>query len=333
MRRTLLLLAKAATSIFLLYFSLRWVNVSALASRLSRFEPAWIALALGLLTAQVALLAVRWRKIAAACGANLAFAPALQLSFIATFFNQVLPSTVGGDGARIWLLARKGAGWARATYSVLIDRIVGVFALALIVIACLPWTFELIHDPTARTVLLMIGFGAVAGAVIFVLIGTRFRQLLDRWSSHPTPVGRVTGCSNVVRFIPFDSYFCVLDRNTFCDHRCGLVLYKDDCVARQFPAGFIPHASGIVGFNYTDIDRRLGRPREQHDRRFRICWPGAKRWPCTVHPLWCGEFRRRRRGRDSVDREWPADTIAPPGGSQPSRLSPIIRDVSCSLVR
>lgn len=193
MRRTLLLLAKAATSIFLLYFSLRWVNVSALASRLSRFEPAWIALALGLLTAQVALLAVRWRKIAAACGANLAFAPALQLSFIATFFNQVLPSTVGGDGARIWLLARKGAGWARATYSVLIDRIVGVFALALIVIACLPWTFELIHDPTARTVLLMIGFGAVAGAVIFVLIGTRFRQLLDRWTltQHLSAASRV----------------------------------------------------------------------------------------------------------------------------------------------
>lgn len=193
MRRTLLLLAKAATSIFLLYFSLRWVNVGALPSRLSRFEPAWIALALGLLTTQVALLAVRWRKIAAACGANLAFAPALQLSFIATFFNQVLPSTVGGDGARIWLLARKGAGWARATYSVLIDRIVGVFALALIVIACLPWTFELIHDPTARTVLLMIGFGAVAGAVIFVLIGTRFRQLLDRWTltQHLSTASRV----------------------------------------------------------------------------------------------------------------------------------------------
>ena len=193
MRRTLLLLAKAATSIFLLYFSLRWVNVGALPSRLSWFEPAWIALALGLLTTQVALLAVRWRKIAAACGANLAFAPALQLSFIATFFNQVLPSTVGGDGARIWLLARKGAGWARATYSVLIDRIVGVFALALIVIACLPWTFELIHDPTARTVLLMIGFGAVAGAVIFVLIGTRFRQLLDRWTltQHLSAASRV----------------------------------------------------------------------------------------------------------------------------------------------
>jgi hypothetical protein len=38
---------------------------------------------------------------------------------------------------RIWLFARKGAGWARAIYSVLIDRIAGVFVLALIVIACL----------------------------------------------------------------------------------------------------------------------------------------------------------------------------------------------------
>ena len=210
MRRALLLLAKAATSILLLYFSLRWVNVSALAGRLSRFEPAWIALALGLLTAQVGLLAVRWRKIAAACGANLAFAPALQLSFIATFFNQVLPSTVGGDGARIWLFARKGAGWARATYSVLIDRIVGVFALALIVIACLPWTFELIHDPIARTVLLMIGIGAVAGAVIFVLIGTRFRRLLDRWTltRHLSAASRVaaTLCGSFHSIVPIFVY-------------------------------------------------------------------------------------------------------------------------------
>jgi uncharacterized protein (TIRG00374 family) len=182
MRSALPLLAKAATSTLLLYFSLRWVNVSTLAGRLSRFEPGWVALALILLTVQVAFLALRWRKIATACGTHLIFATALQLTFIATFFNQVLPSTVGGDGVRLWLFARKGAGWAHATYSVLVDRIVGVFALAMIVIVCLPWTLDLIHDPIARTFLLMIGFGAVAGAWIFVLIGTRFRQLFNRWT-------------------------------------------------------------------------------------------------------------------------------------------------------
>jgi glycosyltransferase 2 family protein len=194
MRRALLLLAKATTSILLLYLSLHWVNVGALGERLSRFESGWVALALFLLTAQVALVAARWREIATVCGANLAFISALQITFIATFFNQVLPSTVGGDGARIWLFARKGAGWATATYSVLIDRIAGVFVLALIVITCLPWTLSLIHDSIPRAVLLVIGFGAIAGALIFVLIGMRFRPSLDRWvlTRHLSAASRIS---------------------------------------------------------------------------------------------------------------------------------------------
>jgi glycosyltransferase 2 family protein len=182
MRRTLLLLAKATISTLLLYFSLRWVNISTLGDRLTRLQPAWMALALFFLTVQVAFLAARWQKIAAACDTELAYGSALQLSFIASFFNQVLPSTVGGDGARIWFLARRGAGWARATYSVVIDRIVGVLVLALIVLACLPWTMRLIHDPIARTVILTIGLGAVAASILFVLIGTRFRPWLDHWA-------------------------------------------------------------------------------------------------------------------------------------------------------
>jgi len=181
MRRTLLLVAKAATSILLLYLSLRWVNVAALGERLARLKPEWILLATLVVTAQVALLAIRWREIAAACGAYLALISALQFSFIGMFFNQVLPSTVGGDGARIWLFARQGAGWARATYSVLIDRVVGVFVLALIVVVCLPWTFALIRDPVARGVLLLIGFGSIAATFIFALIGTWFQKWFDRW--------------------------------------------------------------------------------------------------------------------------------------------------------
>jgi len=181
MRRTLLLVAKAATSILLLYLSLRWVNFAALVERLARLKPEWILLATLVVTTQVALLAIRWREIAAACGAYIALISALQLSFIGMFFNQVLPSTIGGDGARIWLFARQGAGWARATYSVLIDRVVGVFVLALIVVACLPWTFELIRDPVARGVLLLIGFGSIAATFIFALTGTWFQKWFDRW--------------------------------------------------------------------------------------------------------------------------------------------------------
>jgi glycosyltransferase 2 family protein len=200
MRRTLSLLAKATISILLLYLSLHSIDLGTLGARLSRLEAGWIVLALFLLTVQVVLLAVRWRNISAACDANLPFILALQISFIATFFNQVLPSTVGGDGMRIWLFARKGAGWASAIYSVLLDRIAGVLVLALIVIACLPFTFSLIHDPIARAVPLVIGVGVITGTLVFVLIGRHFRQLFDRWrlTRHLAAASRISAalCSS-----------------------------------------------------------------------------------------------------------------------------------------
>jgi glycosyltransferase 2 family protein len=200
MRRTLSLLAKATISILLLYLSLHSIDLGTLGARLSRLESGWIVLALFLMTVQVVLLAVRWRNISAACGANLHFILALQISFIATFFNQVLPSTVGGDGMRIWLFARKGAGWASAIYSVLLDRIAGVLVLALIVIACLPFTFSLIHDPIARAVPLVIGVGVITGTLVFVLIGRHFRQLFDRWrlTRHLAAASRISAalCSS-----------------------------------------------------------------------------------------------------------------------------------------
>ena len=77
--------------------------------------------------------AIRWREVALACGAALAPRQALRFNLIASFFNQGLPSTVGGDAARIWLLARTGAGWWKATCSVLLDRFIGVLALTTLV--------------------------------------------------------------------------------------------------------------------------------------------------------------------------------------------------------
>jgi uncharacterized membrane protein YbhN (UPF0104 family) len=192
MRRSFLLLFKAAISLLLLYLSLRSVNLAALGERLSRLNIAWIAVALLLQALQVALQALRWRTIVRQCGTNLATGAALRINFIAQFFNQVLPSTVGGDAARIWLLARAGGGWAGATYSVLIDRIAGIFALAIIVIACLPWTLALVEDSVARAIMLLIGAGAVAGGAVFIMIGRLRWPLLERFapSRHLVEVSR-----------------------------------------------------------------------------------------------------------------------------------------------
>ncbi len=181
MRRLLSFVAKAAISVLLLYLSLRRVDLSHVAQRLGDLDTRWFAFILVTLCVQQVLSALRWRDIVAACSAELPLVTALRYSFIGLFFSQVLPSTVGGDAVRIWLLARGGAGWSKSIYSVLIDRVVGVTVLALLVVGCLPWTLELVHDPVARAALALIGFGALGGAVVFLGLGLSHLRILERW--------------------------------------------------------------------------------------------------------------------------------------------------------
>jgi len=181
MRRLFSFLAKAAVSVLLLYLSLRRVELESIRQRLSGLDLRWVAFILLMLCIQLPAGALRWREIVATCGAKLPLATAIRYSFIGQFFSQVLPSTVGGDAARIWLLARGGAGWPTAIYSMLIDRVVGVSALAVLVVACLPWTLNLVHDPVARSVLALIGFGALAGALMFIALGVQHLRVMEKW--------------------------------------------------------------------------------------------------------------------------------------------------------
>jgi uncharacterized membrane protein YbhN (UPF0104 family) len=181
MRKLFAFLVKAAVSGVLLYLTFRSVNLTVVSERLSGLNAGWMLLVLILMLLQIMLLALRWRQIVIAAGAGLPFTAALRYSLIATFFNQTLPSTVGGDAARLWLLARRGAGWKLATYSVLIDRGVGVFVLAVIVAGCLPWTLALIREPVGRAMLVLIGIGSILGAAAFLAIPLAPKRWTSRW--------------------------------------------------------------------------------------------------------------------------------------------------------
>src|SRR5258708_9091682 len=155
MRSWMSLALRAAFSLGLLYFALSGVSTAAIGARLADLKPIWLVAGIALAFVQLALLAPRWQRIAKACGAELPLGRAFQLGLIAAFFNQVLPSTVGGDAMRIWLFARDGQGWTRATYSVLLDRFIGVLALAIMVVASLPLSLTLSQYPILPSALLI----------------------------------------------------------------------------------------------------------------------------------------------------------------------------------
>jgi len=169
MRRLALIAVKLAVSVALLCVAMSGLNFAAIGERLSQLDLGWIVAAFMVALLQVPLVAMRWRRVAAACGAELPLHEALRFNLIAVFFNQVLPSTVGGDAARIWLLARFGAGWSKATYSVLIDRFVGVLVLSATVTAGLYWSFQLIQNPVGRIALLIVGLGSLTAAAVFLV--------------------------------------------------------------------------------------------------------------------------------------------------------------------
>jgi uncharacterized membrane protein YbhN (UPF0104 family) len=181
MRLAIPFLLKAAVSALLLYFALGLVDLALVKERLIRADPSWIALMFLVLLFQTGMLALRWQMVVASCGSKLPLPLAFRFSVIALFFNQTLPSSIGGDAMRIWLVG-KHTTWRTGIYSVFLDRLIGVIALAALVILCLPWTFELIRNPLGRAALLLIGFGSLGAGVAFIGLGWKRLGILQHWT-------------------------------------------------------------------------------------------------------------------------------------------------------
>jgi len=182
MKKLSALALKAAISLALLSITIAQVDLGILGDRLARIDAGWLAASFIVLMLQAYFVSMRWQVIAVRCEVPLSVWASFRFTLISVLFNQALPSTMGGDAARIWLLVRDGANLARSTYSVVIDRAVGVLFLALLVLVCLPWSFELIQNPAGRAALLLIGIGCFAGPMAFAALGMRRWPLLERWA-------------------------------------------------------------------------------------------------------------------------------------------------------
>lgn len=200
MRKFLLVTAKILISGALLYLALRGVNIAAIQARMNQIRPLWIGTAVLVTLVQILLGAIRWRLITGQCGAPLGTVQALRFNLIGSFFNQTLPSSIGGDAVRLWLLGRTGAGWRAATYSVLVDRAIGLIALAIIIVASLPWSWQLIGDAHGRAALLLVDFAALAAGLGFLVFGRIRWRFLTTW----LPTRDLHACAVLANRVIFD---------------------------------------------------------------------------------------------------------------------------------
>lgn len=131
--------------------------------------PVWAGLvALALTAAHMSLNAVRWRVIAAADGGHLPLGLAVRSVFQGLFFNQALPSVVGGDALRVLQATRTGMDAGQAVRSVVLDRVAGVGALVLLAALSQPLFLARVDAVAPRVASL--GIVAVGLGGLFVLL-------------------------------------------------------------------------------------------------------------------------------------------------------------------
>jgi uncharacterized protein (TIRG00374 family) len=120
----------------------------------------------------------RWQILLRAIGIHLQWLRAWQLVMIGMFFNLFLLGATGGDVVKIFYAMREAKGEKAAAFlSVVLDRVLGLLALALVSVGVVAWQFQaLMSTPVAKgllaTIALILGGSVgviVAGVVVAVL--------------------------------------------------------------------------------------------------------------------------------------------------------------------
>jgi uncharacterized membrane protein YbhN (UPF0104 family) len=122
----------------------------------------------------------RWRTVMLAIKASLDFWKTFRLLYAGLFFNQTLPSSVGGDAVRMYLARREGLSLQGAINGVMLERMATVSGLILLVVITQPFLLSRIGDNPAKFVFPALAAIAVIGIAVVMLLD-RFPERFQKW--------------------------------------------------------------------------------------------------------------------------------------------------------
>lgn len=169
---------------------------------LRSIDPLLAAVSVVLMLAQLLLTAIRWFFVNQALDLAIIRRTCLRLMCIGQFFNQCLPTSVGGDAVKIGFLFRGyGLAFKAASLSVVMDRLVGVIVLVLVALVgwmtfVSVWPEDVPQQGTLTALLLTLVFGVAC--VVFVCLPLIGRST-HRWARLPQ-LQAVASVSNRLAF-------------------------------------------------------------------------------------------------------------------------------------
>jgi glycosyltransferase 2 family protein len=165
----------------LLYVVLRSIDLPSFWERVKGMNPAWILLALVAYALTQTIAVWRWNTLLRAQHIEVEARRLTESIWVSMFFNNFLPSNIGGDVVRIADTAPAAGSKTLATTVILVDRVLGLTALVVVAATgALVASFLGVHVPGARWLWLASALGAAAAILVIAmpqLVGQALRPL------------------------------------------------------------------------------------------------------------------------------------------------------------
>ncbi len=170
----------------------------------------WFLLAIVIYLASPVFCAWRWQLLLRIQNIHIRLRDAFRLTYIGFFYNAFMPGATGGDVIKGYFVTRITEHKAEAVTTVLLDRIIGMVAMAILCVGALlfKWNDPAIFSPlnflhlvnvSARTIILGFLAVAVVGGLIY------FSRRLRRWFF----------VDRIIAHLPFRDLFARLDAALF----------------------------------------------------------------------------------------------------------------------
>ena len=190
-------LFRVAVSAALIAWILRGTDLREVLATFRTADVRYILIAIGLIPIGYLSSVSRWQILLRAQGGDASFGFLTRSLMTGIFFNNLLPSTIGGDAIRAWDTARSGVSRGTALTIIVVDRFVGLLALLLFAAIGLLGATRL-NEQAPELAFWVIGVGAVmivAAALLFLpsshgpdLLARLGARLPGKWGALPGKV-------------------------------------------------------------------------------------------------------------------------------------------------
>ena len=137
-----------------------------------------LAAALVTLLAGNLITGFRWHIILSSEAPSPGPGALLKIVLVGLFFNQVLPTGIGGDAVRAWRCRKLGIGLGTAVRSILLDRACGYLVLVALYAASLPSLLQVLPDARQRDGVVAVFAGALLALLGLVSLDQLPRRML-----------------------------------------------------------------------------------------------------------------------------------------------------------